>query len=177
MATIKQMIEYQKNHDMIDPNVYIQLNSTLLGELESELIKNEVAYRSQLVHKPATAPSMKMLQNSIQNIKNKIREINSQLAGKGKKETLNVDAFNFEILKNESLLAKELYKQTLIKLEEARVNAKKSAKNLTVITRPTLPKQPDTPKKFRQILSLMLVFGFVYGIVALVAAIIESHKD
>jgi capsular polysaccharide transport system permease protein len=177
MDSIKKVIAYQNEHNMIDPNVNIQLNSTLLAQLESELIQNEVSYRSQLVHKPASAPSMKILSKSITQIKEKIQEINNQLTGKNKSETLNIDAFSFEILKNESLMAKELYKQTLIKLEEARVDAKKSAKNLTIVTQPTLPNLYDSPKKFQQILSLFFIFSFIYGIVALIVSILESHRD
>jgi capsular polysaccharide transport system permease protein len=177
MESIKKVIAYQNEHNMIDPNVNIQLNSTLLAQLESELIQNEVSYRSQLVHKPSSAPSMQILAKSINQIKQKIRQINERLAGKDRNETLNVDAFHFEVLKNESRLAQELYKQTLIKLEEARVNAKKSAKNLTIVTQPTLPELYDSPKRFQQILSLLLILGFVYGIVTLIVSILESHRD
>ncbi len=177
ISSVKKMIAYQNKHQTIDPQADIKFNSALVAELESELIKKEVAYSSQLQQKSKNAPSMKILRSSIKQIKQKIQEIKAVMSGKKAQDTLNINAFQFEMLKSESELAKEIYKQTLVKLEEAKVTASKSAKNLTIVTHPTLPDQYDSPKKARQIISLLIILSFLYGIVALIASIIESHKD
>jgi len=177
IKSVQKLIEYQNKHHTIDPNADIQMDTTLISQLEGELIKNEVAYRSRLVHKPASSPSMRILKNSIQQIREQIDILKKGLSGKQNNKALNANAFEFEMLKNESALTREIYKQTLIKLEEAKVNASKSAKNLTIITHPTVAELYSSPKKFRQILSLFIILGFLYGIVALIISIIQSHRD
>ena len=176
MNSIKKLIAYQNLHHTADPKADIEMESTLLATLQSELLTKEVEYKSLLVRRRSTSPAMKTLQASIREIKKKIATIKSRISGRQGK-TLNVRAFDFEILENEAKLNKELYKQTLIKLEETKASIGKRAKNLTVITRPGVADTYTVPDKPKQILSLLIVLGFFYGIIYLIVSIVRSHVD
>jgi capsular polysaccharide transport system permease protein len=174
---IKKIIIYQNKHSTVDPKSDIQLESALLANLQGELIKQEVAYSSQLVRKRSNTPSMQSLKKSINEMKHKIHMIKNKISGDTNKNTLNVNAFDFEILKNEADLTKELYKQTLIKLEETKISVKQKAKNITIISVPIISDMYTSPDIPNKILSLLIVLTFLYGILYLSIMIIKSHKD
>jgi len=177
IEAIKKIIVYQNKHNTVDPKSDIQVESTLLANLQGELIKQEVAYNSQLVRKRSNTPSMQTLKKSINEMKNKINMIKNRISGNTNQNTLNVNAFDFEILKNEADLTKELYKQTLIKLEETKISVKQKAKNITIISVPIVSDMYISPDIPNQILSLLIVLAFLYGIFYLSIMVIKSHRD
>ncbi len=174
--TIKKLIAYQNQHQTIDPNIDVQSKSTILANLESELIQKEVAYKSKLGYLNKNATEVQLLRDTIYQLKQSIRKIKKQIAGNGKNE-LNTNVSEFELLKSEVDFNKERYKQTLIKLEETKVSVKQNAKNLIVVTQPTLAQTYSEPNKFKDILSLMIILSFLYGIFTLILSILKEHKD
>ena len=177
--SIKKIIQFQNRVGLIDPEINIQAKSELLAQLESELIKMEVEYQAKRVRLTPSSTELKVLKKQLEKIRQKIRSLKSTLAGgSGKKGMkLNQDKFAFEILKSELAFNRELYRQTLIKLEDAKISASQNAKNLIVIVRPALPEQPTRPDKIREILSLLFVLIFLYGIIKVSLALLREHKD
>ncbi len=174
--SIKQLIAYQNKHHTIDPNVDVQSKSTILASLEGELVQKEVAYKSKLTYLNKSAAEMKLLLSNILHIQKSITKLKKQIAGDGKNE-LNKNVSNFELLKSEVDFNKERYKQTLIKLEETKVSVKQNAKNLIVVTKPTLATTYSEPQKFKDILTLFIILSFLYGIFSLILSILKDHKD
>jgi capsular polysaccharide transport system permease protein len=174
--SIKHLIAYQNKHHTMDPNVEVKSKSSILASLEGNLVQKEVAYKSKLSYLNKNATEMKLLRDTLHEMKKSIIRIKKQIAGDGKNE-LNKNVSNFELLKSEVNLNKERYKQTLIKLEETKVQVKQNAKNLIVVTKPTLATTYSEPKKFKDILSLMIILSFLYGIFTLLLSILKDHKD
>jgi len=98
------------------------------------------------------------------------------MTGKGSHE-LNQNVSGFELLKSEVEFNKEKYKQTLIQLEETKASVKQNAKNLIVITKPSRASTYSKPNKFKEILTLLIILGFLYGIIGLILSILKDHKD
>jgi len=174
--SIKKLIVYQNKHNTIDPNVDVQSKSTILATLEGELVQKEVEYKSKLSYLNKNAAEMKLIFGNLKHIKKSISKLKHEIAGNGKNE-LNKNVSNFELLKSEVDFNKERYKQTLIKLEETKVSVKQNAKNLIVVTKPTYPTTHSEPQKFKDILTLLIVLSFLYGIVTLILSILRDHKD
>jgi len=174
--SIKKLIAYQNKHHTIDPNVDVQSKSTILATLEGELVQKEVEYKSKLSYLNKNVAEMKLLLGTLKHIKKSISQLKHEIAGEGKSE-LNQNVSNFELLKSEVDFNKERYKQTLIKLEETKVQVKQNAKNLIVVTKPTLATTYSEPKKFKDILTLMIILSFLYGIFTLLLTILKDHKD
>ena len=174
--SIKKLIIYQNQHQTIDPNIEVQSKSSILASLEGELIQKEVTYKSKLSYLNKNAAEMKLLRDTIYQMQKSIIKVKKQIAGDGKNQ-LNKNVSNFELLKSEVDFNKERYKQTLIKLEETKVSVKQNAKNLIVVTKPTLASTYAEPKKLKDILTLFIVLSFLYGIFTLVLSILKDHKD
>jgi capsular polysaccharide transport system permease protein len=176
IESIKKLIAYQNKHNTIDPNVDVQSKSTILATLEGELVQKEVEYKSKLSYLNKNAAEMKLLLGTLKHIKKSISKLKHEIAGEGKSE-LNQNVSNFELLKSEVDFNKERYKQTLIKLEETKVQVKQNAKNLIVVTKPTLATTYSEPQKFKDILTLLIILSFLYGIATLILSILRDHKD
>jgi len=174
--SIKKLIAYQNKHQTIDPNIDVQSKSSILASLESELIQKEVEYKSKLGYLNKNTAEMQLLRDTLYQMKRSIANIKKQIAGDGKNE-LNKNVSEFELLKNEVDFNKERYKQTLIRLEETKVQVNQNAKNLIVVTQPTSAQTHSEPSKLKDILTLFIVLSFLYGIITLILSILNEHKD
>ncbi len=174
--SIKKLIMYQNKHHTIDPKIDVKSKSTILASLESKLIEKRVEYKSKLGYLNKNSAEMRLLLDNIQQMKKSIYNIRGEITGDNKSE-LNKKVSDFEILKNEVEFNKKRYIQALIKLEETKVSVKQNAKNLIIITKPTLAQTYSEPNKIKDIISLWIILGFLYGIISLIITLIKEHKD
>jgi len=176
MEAIKKLIRYQTKNSTFDPKIDIQAKSQLLANLEAQLIKKEIEYKSLLVKKPKEAPDMKLRYNSIKTLRANIYKLKKQIAGKSKSK-LNTKVYAFEYIKSQVDFAKEMYKQILLKVEETKLSVNKNTKNIIVVAKPTLPQSYVSPDKIKQILTYIIVLMLLYGILRLIIFIIKDHID
>ncbi len=189
MNSIKRLIDYQNKHSTFSPTSDVERKSAILASLESLLVQKEVEYKNRLQYMNKNSSEMILMRGDIENIKKRIKSIRSQLASPEKEDDilsltsgkqspeLNKYVYDFELLKNQLDFNKQLYTQTLVKLEELKVQVSQNAKNIIVVTKPTLSDEYRYPQKLKDIISIMIVLGFLYGIISAVIKIIKDHKD
>ena len=176
MEAIKKLIRYQTKNSTFDPKIDIQAKSQLLANLEAQLIKKEIEYKSLLVKKPKEAPDMKLRYNSIKTLRANIYKLKKQIAGKSKSK-LNTKVYAFEYIKSQVDFAKEMYKQILLKVEETKLSVNKNTKNIIIVAKPTLPQSYISPDKIKQILTYIITLTLLYSIIRLIIFIIRDHID
>lgn len=177
IQTIKNLIVYQNKHHTFDPNMDVERKYTVLGELEADFVKKEIEYNSKRkTDWNLKGKEMRTLKAIIDDIKKSISTMKQELSGNNKTE-LNVDVFDFEVLKNEMEFAKDVYKETLINQEKAKIEANQNANHLVVITKPTLPDSYTYPDKVWDLFTLFLTLLFLYSIIMTSIAILRDHLD
>jgi len=176
---IKKLITYQHKHHTFDPSIDVERKNTILAELEADLTKKEVEYSSKRKTGWNTKGyEMKTLRANIEDIKRSIAKLTRELSGNQKGDSeLNVNVFDFEVLKNEMEFAKEVYKETLINQEKLKIEVNQNAKHLVVITKPTLPDDYTYPDKTWDLFTLTLILLLLYGIIMTTIGIIRDHID
>ena len=178
VSTIKKLITYQNKHHTIDPNMDVERKITLLINLETDLIKNQVEYNSKKTTWNLNGKEMKMLAETIRIIKKSILEIKAQMAGSNESvNELNSNVFDFELLKSDMEFNKEIYRQTLINQEELKIEVSQNAKHLIVVSKPTLADSYTYPNKPWDIFTLSIIIFFLYSIISTILTIIRDHKD
>ena len=177
IEAIKKLIDYQNKHHTIDPSVDVERKVSILGELETELIKNEVEYATKLKTFNPNSREVKILNENIRNLKRSISRVKKELSGNGNTEELNANVFEFELLKSDMEFAKEVYRQTLINQEEIKIEVAQKAKHLIIVAKPTLADDYSYPNKLWDIFTLLILLALLYGIITGVISIIENHKD
>jgi len=173
---IKRLEHFQNIHTIIDPMKTAESEFALLSNLKAQLIQKKAELNSLLQYMNPNSFEVKRLKHEIAGIKTTINKLKKSLANPNKK-ALNVYIFEYERLKNLVEFNKELYKQSLLQLEQLKVQANENSKILLEVTKPFIPQGYVYPEKFKDIITLTLILLFLYGIVSLVQAIIKEHVD
>ena len=177
IEAIRKLIEYQNKHHTIDPSVDVERKIAILGQLETELIKSEVEYATKRKTFNPNSREIKMMRNNINNLKRSINRVTKELSGNGKNEELNINVFEFQLLKSDMEFAKEVYRQTLINQEEIKIEVAQKAKHLVIVAKPTLSDDYSYPNKLWDIFTLFVFLVSLYGIIIAIISIIENHRD
>ena len=178
LESLKKLLEYQNSHNSISPKIDVETKSGILATLEGELVKKRVALQDKLQYMNPNAPEMRLLRGNISNIEANIRKIKHEMTGKNSKNgELNKELADFELLKSEVDFNKEVYQQTLAKLEESAILASQNSKNLIVVSAAKVADSYTYPNKFKNALTIIILLSLLYGITGLVVSIIQDHKD
>lgn len=177
LTSLRKLLHYQNRHNTINPKVDVELKSSILANLEGELVQKEVLYNSQLQYLKAKVPEMKLLKNTIINIRKKIQKLKHEIVGNKDGKKLNENLSDFELLKSEVEFNKQIYMQVLAKLEETSVHVSQNSKNLIIVSSAKVSDSYDYPKKLQEIISIFIVLSFIYGILSFILILIKDHKD
>ena len=177
ISSLEELLAYQNKNRTIDPKVDIEVKNKILAGLESELIQKNVEYNSKAQYLNKKTSEMKLLHSNIAYIKKSIRKIKASITGKRGKKELNANMSDFMLLKSKVEFNKELYIQTLVKLEETKVLVSRNTKNLIVVTKAQVADSYSSPNKIKDSFSILIVLSFLYGVMTLIFTIIRDHKD
>lgn len=176
--SIKSMIKYQNKHNTIDPNLEVEAKSTILANLESELIKKNVEFASGAKFMVKNSIELKIARAMIKNLEKEIKRVRNEIAGTGKgRKELNEKVFDFEIIKSKMTFSKEIFSHSVAKLEELKSQVSQNIKNLLIITKPSLPELYTYPEKPKRVFTLFIILLFLYSILASMITLIRDHRD
>ena len=178
IQSIKNMIKYQNKYNTIDPNLEVEAKSTILANLESELIKKNVEFASGAKFMVKNSIELQIAKGTIENLEKEIKQVRNKIAGTGKgRKELNEKVFDFELLKSKMTFSKEIYSHSLAKLEELKSEVNQNIKNLLIITKPSLAELYTYPKKPKRVFTLFIMIFFLYSILASMTSLIRDHRD
>jgi capsular polysaccharide transport system permease protein len=109
-------------------------------------------------------------------VQEQIASERSRLAApKGK--TLNVVAERYEGLMLEAQFAQDVYRTALTALEQARMEATRTLKKVSVVQSPTKPEYALEPRRIYNIVVWVLGTLILTGILHLLITIVREHRD
>jgi len=177
IKALEKLLSYQNKYHTIDPRIEIESKSSILAGLESELIQKNVLYNSKAQYLNKSTAEMKLLKGNITYIKKSIRDIKRKITGSKGTRKLNVNMSDFTLLKSKVEFEKQVYIQTLVKLEETKVLVNQNTKNLIVVSAAKVADSYTYPNKIKDSFSIFIILSFIYGILILIFTIIRDHKD
>ena len=177
VKAIKALIKYQNVHGTIDPNVDVERKTMILATLETDLVKSKVDYQSKLKSWNPNGTDMKMLRETIANLKKSIRKVKKELAGGTNSNELNSDVFEYELLKSEMEFTKQVYQQTLMNMEELKTEVSQNAKHMVIVVSPRVPDTYTYPDVLWDIFTAMVILLLIYIILRVIIMIINDHQD
>lgn len=175
-SSMAALERYQNEHVVLDPATDAQTQSGIIATLEGALVEKRAQYSQMKQYMSKSSFDLIRLADEIRSLETSLKNVKASLTGNAQ-ERLNAILFAYEKLKTQVTFDTEVYKQSLIELESAKVDAQKQAKALVILTKPNLPDGYTYPDKPRLFLTLMLAFALAYGIIAMIGAIIKDHKD
>jgi len=116
------------------------------------------------------------LRNQISAVERQIALENARLADVSG-STLNRMSVQFETLRLQVDFAREMYASALAALENTRVEAARSLKQVSILQSPTLPEFSTEPRRLYNLTVFTLLAALAGLIVHLFTAIVRDHSD
>ena len=175
-ASSSLLESYQNKNRMLDPAVEATAVTGVISSLEVTLTQKNIEYATKTSYLNEGSYELQALKNEIKEIKNSIDNQKKELSGTSDKR-LNKSVFEYEKLKLQFEFDTEVYKNALVQLKTTQGNVVKSAKTLSIISKPNLPDGYTYPDKPRVFITILIVMLLVYGIFTMLSAIIRDHKE
>lgn len=170
------LLTYQNHKGLVSPQATAETITAIVGRLQaqrSDLQTQRAALQAYLV--PAH-PSVVQLDQQIGALDRQIALEEAKLAAPSGK-TLNRTVEEFQRLELEAGFAQDIYKTALSALEQGRIEATRTIKQVSVIQAPSEPQYPLEPRRIYNTVLFVLVALLLAGVAQLLAAIVRDHKD
>jgi capsular polysaccharide transport system permease protein len=175
-GTRERLLAYQNVHGLISPTGTVESLNAVVAALEGELARTTVRRRAIGATQGVNSADMVRLNHEIEAIEDQIRSVRMRMATSAG-GALNRVSAEYETLRHETDFAREMYASALAALENTRVEAARTLKQVSVLQNPTLPEYATEPRRLYN----ATVFGLLStlaGLIAhLLAAIIRDHRD
>lgn len=174
--SIKKLEEYQNRYNFIDPSNSAASSIEIISSLKANLVEKQTSLRKLKIYQTDESIEVVNLSQEIKQIKKSIEDLGKNLSGKSKSR-INKNIFEYEQLKADVDLQNELYKQSLLQLQSAKVDVNKSSKTMQILVNPSKSSSYSQPNKIKELISILLVMSILYGIISMLIAIVKDHRE
>ncbi len=175
VAARNSVIVFQRKHKLLDPVIQGEAGTRLIGKLTEEVVATEAEIRALSAFLSDKAPQVVHLKAKLGSLRTQMAMEETALTG-GNAEALNAIAAQFQDLKTEADLAREVYRIGLAEMEKSKVNAIKKSKSLVVISAPFLPERSTLPNRPLWLGLFLIAALFIYGVSRLTWISVRDHK-
>ena len=170
------VVAYQNERNLVSPEVTAEYFSGIVNSLEGQLASLDTQRNAALGYLNPESPTVTDFDLQIAAVKKQISKEQARLTSSNRR-TLNRSVEEFQRLKLNAEFAQEVYKTALASLEQARVDAGRTIKMVSVIQSPTHPQYPLAPRRIYNTVVFVLVTLIIFGIASLMRAIVRDHQE
>ncbi len=172
----KTILKFQEKYELFSPTEEGGAKLQVVNELEAQLTQMEADLNNLQSYMNDTAPEILALKAKIAAVMNQLMVERQKLVGKGDLNFGDVTA-KFADLQLDLEFATDLYKTSLISLEQARIEAYRKLKHLVVVDSPSLAEDPELPRRLYNLTSILIILLLLYGVFKIAMATIREHQD
>jgi capsular polysaccharide transport system permease protein len=170
------LLSYQNRKGMASPQATAETIVAIVARLtaqRAELETQRSALQSYLV---PSHPSIVQINQQIGSIDRQIALEQGKLAAPGG-NTLNRTVEEYQRLELQAGFAQDMYKTALTALEQGRIEATRTLKQMSVVQSPSTPERSMEPRRAYNSLVFLLVALLLAGVAQLLLSIMRDHKD
>jgi capsular polysaccharide transport system permease protein len=173
-----QVLQFQTKNRFLDPTIQARASGLVAAELQSQITKSEAELRGLQSFLNEDAYQIRALKAQIAALKAQVDTERMRATGSDKKsDRLGELAVDFKALELQAEFALDAYKLALGAVENARIDATRKLKTLSVIEPPTLPESAAYPRRIYSLATLLVACLLLYAVARLVLATIREHQD
>lgn len=177
MASLAQLRAFREKAGFIDPKLQAELVGRLLQDLTAQRVRLETEYEVSSRAMSPEAPTLQSLKGRLDQLELEIADEKAKLTSQSKDPKALANLLpKYEELLMRNTFASRLYGLAADGLERARLRAEAQAIYINVFVPPALPQEALFPERFASSVLLAVALLVLWGIVALVAALIADHK-
>lgn len=170
------LLSYQNRKGMASPQATAETISAIVARLQAqraELETQRSALQSYLV---PGHPNIVQLNQQIASVDRQLALEQGKLAAPGG-NTLNRTVEEYQRLEMQAGFAQDMYKTALTALEQGRIEATRTLKQMSVVQSPSKPERSMEPRRAYNSLVFLLVALLLAGVAQLLISIMRDHKD
>lgn len=171
-----ELLAFQSRYGVFDPLKQAEAKANLTTGIESKIAEKETQLTTMRTYLNENAPQIVMLKSEVNALKQQLAKETSKIIASSNSKQLNDLAARFQDLTIEAQFAQDTYTVALASVETTRIESSRKIKQLVVIQNANEPQSPEYPKKIYNIITIFVILSMVYGIIKLIAMIIEEHK-
>ncbi len=175
-----ELLTFQNKNQLLDPTAQAQASGVLTADLQAQISKSEAELRGMRTYLNEDAPQVTALRTQLRSLQEQLAlERRRATSGDNDKrsERLNSMAVDFQGLQLQAEVALDAYKIALTAVEAARIESTRKLKSLVVIEPPSMPEKAEYPRRWYNLLTLLVGSLLLLAIVRLVLATIQEHQD
>jgi capsular polysaccharide transport system permease protein len=177
-AAKASVLAFQSKNKLLDPTLQAQASGAMSAEIQASITRAQTELRSLSAFLNDDAYQIKALRAQIEAARAQLATEGARATGSGKQsDRLGELAIEFKGLEMRAEFALDAYKLALAAVENARIDATRKLKSLSVIEPPTLPQTAEYPRRLYNLTTLLVACLLIYGIVRLIIATIREHQD
>jgi len=175
-AVRAKVLRFQNDNGIMGVEANGAARQAMVNEMENQLVRMQTNEKTLAAYLNPAAADLVAVRDGITALKSQLVIEREKLASQNGVSTNDINA-TFQALELELQFATDLYQNTLVGLEKARIESYKKLKHLVVIQAPQLPDEALEPRKIYNIISLFVALTLAYGIITMIVATVREHRD
>ncbi|WP_136808919.1 sugar transporter [Desulfosediminicola flagellatus] len=167
---------FQEQYQLFSPEQESGAKLKVVNELEAELTRQRAAINNLRSYMNDSAADVMALNAQITALETQLAVERKKLVGTGNSNFSGINSQYAELLLDLEF-ATDLYKASLMSLEQARIEAYRKLKHLVVVDSPSLAEEAEFPKRFFNLTNILAVLLVFYGFCKITIATIREHRD
>lgn len=172
----ESLLDFQAKNKVYSAEQYSTAMLQVMSELKADLIKKETELEVILSYMNENTAEVKTLKSQISALKSQLALQNQELVDKSSGGFNELD-LEFRSLQMQIEFASDVYKATLLGLEQTRVEAHRKLKHLQLVASPSKAEQSEYPRRWYWSLTICLGFVLVYSSLVMIQATIKEHRE
>ena len=171
------LVAFQSKNKLLDAEASAKSQAGIIATLEATLATERANLKGLLATLNPNSPQVRQQQVRVTAIQKQLDAEKAALVSASKDGHLNVVAADYRKLSVDAEIAEEAYRLSVSALQNAKIEANKNIHSLVTVVQPNMPEDSTYPHRLYNLLTLLVILFFIYGITRFVIASIEDHRD
>lgn len=172
----ENLVRLQIEGSTLDPEGVIASLRTQIGQLETQIIEKEIELASLLNNSRPNQSRVDGARGTLEILKDQLAALNNKMTDVSQGENSLAELAARIQIAQADLASRDLMLQSALQqMEQARVEATRQVRYLTVAVEPIAPEEPTYPRAFENTILAFLVFAGIYLMISLTASILREQ--
>jgi capsular polysaccharide transport system permease protein len=172
----RKLVELQEKSKVLSSEVEVTLLTTQISALETQLTQEKLALEQMKSNSRPNKARMDPVERRIATLEGEISELRGKMTEDDAGGTSLAEVQSELLLAQANLQTRQMMlSTTLAQLENARIEANKQVRYLSMAVSPVAPDAPAYPRAFENTLVTLLIFAGIYLMISMTAAILREQ--
>jgi capsular polysaccharide transport system permease protein len=170
------VLAYQNRKGLASPQAAAETIAGIVSRLQAQRAELETQRSALQAYLVPNHPNVVQVTQQIAAVDRQLASESAKLASPAG-NTLNRTVEEYQRLEMQATFAQDVYKTALTALEQGRIEATRTLKQMSVVQAPSVPERAVEPRRVYNTFVFLLLALLLAGVAQLLSAIVRDHKD